>query len=148
MTTFVCVRCSTPLTSDLSEVALTGLPEPAAPYQVEPGEDCPAWLPLGQFAVDPDPFGPPHVSSPTDDRFLISAGPRNTVLINPDDLLVHRLHPDPSRRNGCCGLDGTDGPNLVCNCGNEIGTESSDCWTARVVRLEPLAVARSPQLPM
>ena len=34
------------------------------------------------------------------------------------------------RLNGCCGLDGCDGPNLVCKkCGAEIGTLQSDCWT-------------------
>jgi hypothetical protein len=27
-----------------------------------------------------------------------------------------------------CGLDGMDGPNLVCVNGHEIGTEKSDCW--------------------
>ncbi len=144
MTVFACLRCSGPLTSDLSETPFAELPPPVAPYDLEPGKDCPAWLPLGTFAVDPDPFGPPHVPSPTDEQILVSAGPRNTVLISPDDLTVHRLHPDPRRRSGCCGLDGCDGPNLVCNCGNEIATESSDCWTARVVRLEPLAVVRTP----
>ena len=30
--------------------------------------------------------------------------------------------------NGCCGLDGLDGPNLVCANGHKIGTEKSDCW--------------------
>ena len=37
--------------------------------------------------------------------------------------------PLPGRRNGCCGLDGMDGPNRICRCGAEIGTEQSDCWT-------------------
>lgn len=37
--------------------------------------------------------------------------------------------PQPGRCNGCCGLDGMDGPNRICRCGAEIGTERSDCWT-------------------
>lgn len=37
--------------------------------------------------------------------------------------------PKPNRRNGCCGMDGCDGPNRICFCGAEIGTERSDCWT-------------------
>ena len=37
-------------------------------------------------------------------------------------------HPDSHRLAGCCGLDGMDGPNLVCPNGHEIGTEKSDCW--------------------
>ena len=36
---------------------------------------------------------------------------------------------DAQRLSGCCGPSGTDGPNSVCSCGAEIGTESSDCWT-------------------
>lgn len=33
-------------------------------------------------------------------------------------------------RNGCCGPDGCDGPNRVCECGTFIGTEMRDCWTS------------------
>lgn len=36
---------------------------------------------------------------------------------------------DAQRLSGCCGPAGLDGPNRVCLCGAEIGTESSDCWT-------------------
>lgn len=59
----------------------------------------------------------------------MSAGPRATILVHPDDVLDLRRHPDPRRLNGCCRLDGLDGPNLVCvSCGAEIATEQSDCW--------------------
>ncbi|WP_433127701.1 hypothetical protein ACQPWW_32965 [Micromonospora sp. CA-240977] len=143
MTLFACLRCRTALTDDLHEAQLAELPEPVSPSDLQPGDVCPAWVPPGMFAVDPQPFGPPHVPIETDGRMLVSAGPRNTVLINPDDLLVRQLHLDGRRRNGCCGLDGCDGPNLVCSCGAEIATESSDCWTAQVVRLQPLAVVRT-----
>ncbi|WP_203691886.1 hypothetical protein [Catellatospora coxensis] len=94
------------------------------------------------FAVDPDPYGPPFVPHATNDHWLISAGPSCTVLINPDDLLVRRAHPDVLRRVGCCGPSGIDGPNLVCGCGAEIATEVADCWTGQVIRLEPAAVMR------
>lgn len=34
------------------------------------------------------------------------------------------------RLNGCCGLDGCDGPNMLCRvCEAEVGTMQSDCWT-------------------
>ncbi|MEJ2001579.1 MAG: hypothetical protein P8X77_09315 [Maritimibacter sp.] len=36
---------------------------------------------------------------------------------------------DQKRMIGCCGLDGCDGPNRICSCDAEVGTESSDCWT-------------------
>ncbi|WP_143194051.1 hypothetical protein [Micromonospora sp. CB01531] len=142
MTVFACVRCRTSLTNDLDEVQFAELPEPVAPSDLQTGDPCPAWVPSGNFAVTVDPFGPPYVWS-EDEGFLISAGPRNTVLISPDDLLVRRLHPDDKRRSGCCGPAGHDGPNLVCNCGAELATESSDCWTAQVVRLQPHAVVRT-----
>ncbi|SBT50530.1 hypothetical protein [Micromonospora auratinigra] len=143
MTVFACLRCGTALTGDLAETPIEELPSPSSPSDLPPGETCPAWVPEGRYAVDPDPFGPPYVPIADDERMLVAAGPRNTVLINPDDLLVRRLINDASRLNGCCGLDGTDGPNLLCGCGAEIATETSDCWTAQVVRLEPLAVVRA-----
>jgi hypothetical protein len=40
------------------------------------------------------------------------------------------------RLNGCCGLDGCDGPNRVCDCGADVGTQCDDCWMpARFVPL-------------
>jgi hypothetical protein len=50
------------------------------------------------------------------------------VLVNLADLINTKHHPDHRRLNGCCGLDGCDGPNLVCLEGHEAGTEKSDCW--------------------
>jgi hypothetical protein len=43
----------------------------------------------------------------------------------------------------CPGLDGCDGPDAMHNCGSEIATESSVCWTSGFVRLEPLAAVRT-----
>lgn len=96
----------------------------------------------GTFARDPEPFGPLLEPSPDDPRLMVAAGPRETVLIHPDDARGLRPHPDRSRRNGCCRLDGLDGPNLVCaRCGAEIATEVSDCWvTWHDLRLQPAAI--------
>jgi hypothetical protein len=39
------------------------------------------------------------------------------------------------------GLDGVDGPNLVCdNCGAEVATRYSDCWSQQYIGLVPQAV--------
>jgi hypothetical protein len=40
-----------------------------------------------------------------------------------------RLHPDPRRTVGCCGLNffGADAPNLLCACGHEVGIGHEDC---------------------
>jgi hypothetical protein len=37
---------------------------------------------------------------------------------------------DIRRLIGCCGLDGCNGPNMLCRvCKAEVGTMQSDCWT-------------------
>lgn len=38
-------------------------------------------------------------------------------------------------RQGCCGPDGQDGPNLFCARGHKVGTEMGDCWMPHFVRL-------------
>lgn len=49
-------------------------------------------------------------------------------VVNLADLVSTKHHSDGRRLSGCCGLDGLDGPNLVCANGHEVGTEKSDCW--------------------
>jgi hypothetical protein len=71
-------------------------------------------------------------------HFFISDGEYYTaterqIIINKTDLINSKNHSDPSRLNGCCGLDGTDGLNKICTNGHEIGTEKSDCWLAHSV---------------
>lgn len=58
-----------------------------------------------------------------------------SVVVNLGDLVSTMHHADRRRLNGCCGLDGCDGPNLVCRNGHEIGTKKSDCWTPRAAIL-------------
>jgi hypothetical protein len=57
------------------------------------------------------------------------------IFVNLADLVGTKRHPDPHRLNGCCGLDGCDGPNLVCENGHEVATERSDCWMAHAAIL-------------
>lgn len=58
-------------------------------------------------------------------------------MINLEDAVNTRHHPDTRRLNGCCGLDGRDGLNTVCANGHEVGTEKSDCWMPHVLLLDP-----------
>jgi len=57
---------------------------------------------------------------------------RNRVgsyITHTDDIENVVLTSDPKRLNGCCGLDGLDGHNLVCRvCGMFIATKMTDCW--------------------
>ncbi len=56
------------------------------------------------------------------------------------DLVGVGYHPDRRRLIGCCGPSGTDGPNRVCGCGREVGTELSDCMWPQAVYLDPSQV--------
>jgi hypothetical protein len=59
-------------------------------------------------------------------------------IVHPDDLLHVKLTADSARLNGCCGLDGCDGPNLHCEtCGTYVATKMTDCWMAHCVVFEP-----------
>lgn len=44
---------------------------------------------------------------------------------------------DSGIRNGCCGPDGNDGPNISCRCGSVVGTEFGDCHMLHFVHLDP-----------
>lgn len=67
------------------------------------------------------------------------------LIINIFDLLNCIDHPDASRLNGCCGLDGLNGINKVCINGHEIGTEKSDCWIANAFIFEKDTVNNIPK---
>jgi hypothetical protein len=63
------------------------------------------------------------------------------VLVHQGDLRDVVRSSVSGRLNGCCGLDGCDGPNLVCRfCMAEIAVERSDCWTPQEVVLLAAAV--------
>lgn len=69
----------------------------------------------------------------------IVQAPEGSLVVHPDDVLVEALQ-EVGRANGCCGLDGQDGPNQACACGAVLGTAWTDCWTANEVRFLPDAV--------
>ncbi len=59
----------------------------------------------------------------------LAANQEPTYWLNPDDVKPFSNYIS-KRCMGCCGIGGHDGPNHVCaNCGTEIGTEESDCYT-------------------
>ncbi|MGW6704554.1 hypothetical protein ACWGDE_06645 [Streptomyces sp. NPDC054956] len=69
-------------------------------------------------------------------------------ILHPDDVHGTAPHPDDERHNGCCGLDGQDGPNLVCGaCGADVATKQSDCWTQNLVALTADAVVSGAAFP-
>ena len=56
------------------------------------------------------------------------------------DLVGVGYHHDSRRLIGCCGPSGSDGPNRICGCGHEVGTERSDCIWPTAVYLGPTRV--------
>ena len=65
--------------------------------------------------------------------------PEGAIAVHPDTVIDGALV-SCGRDNGCCGSDGSDGPNRACTCGNVVATEWSDCWTWAEVRFLPDAV--------
>jgi hypothetical protein len=53
-----------------------------------------------------------------------------------DGLIGVGYHSDRQRLIGCCGPSGAYGRNRVCGCGQEIGTEQSDCIWPHTVYLD------------
>jgi hypothetical protein len=117
MAFIVCARGGERLTAAITEIPR---PAPAAEETRGTREFLPARMTSGTYAVGPEVNG---------------------FVLNPDDVKGTELHPEPHRGGGCCGLDGLNGPNLVCaRCGAEIGTKESDCWTQQQVVMLPKAV--------
>ncbi|MEV5764237.1 hypothetical protein AB0L34_06660 [Micromonospora sp. NPDC052213] len=154
---FSCARCGAVLTPDLAHS-----PEKLVRPPAQEGRGPrPSTMPRGFFAIDPEPFGVPFVPAADQDPpvydlpkampggstleidgvFFVSAGPRNTIVIHPDDAPSLQLHPDFTRRTGCCGLDGERGPNRVCRCGAEVATLMADCTGAHELHLDPSRVS-------
>ncbi|MGA1871719.1 MAG: hypothetical protein ACMUJM_24590 [bacterium] len=109
---FLCRKCKLPITKDLTELK---------DYSVLCEEDGKDFLPEGVFFK-------------SDGEYY--TGSENKIIVNIKDLINSERHPDSSRLNGCCGLDGLDGINTICKNGHEIGTERSDCWMSHSVILE------------
>lgn len=62
----------------------------------------------------------------SDGEFFI--GTSGCIITNVSDRINVIDHVNKGRLNGCCGLDGLDGPNKMCANGHEVATEKSDCW--------------------
>jgi len=99
-------------------------------------------LPNGTALVEDD--GIAHIAAGfyavSDGQFF--GGSEGAYLVNLSDTVGTKHHTDLGRLNGCCGLDGCDGPNTLCENGHEIGIERSDCWMPHVLVLDPKSTRR------
>ena len=65
-------------------------------------------------------------------------GIEGVYIANPDDAINVYLTPETIRVQGCCGLDGCNGPNLLCeNCKTYIATKMTDCWRVHCLLFDP-----------
>ncbi|MEU1696442.1 hypothetical protein [Streptomyces hirsutus] len=150
MFVFVCARCDAELTVPLSQVSL-----PAhARQKYGNGIQLPVLMESGTFAVDPDPWGGPWrmwdeidpdeaeargIYAPV---YALSDSAPGAIVLAPGDIRRTRLIPE-KRGGSCCGLDGADGPNMVCEaCDLPVATRVDDCSLWQAVRLSSDAVHR------
>ncbi|SES22775.1 hypothetical protein SAMN05421870_112180 [Streptomyces qinglanensis] len=155
MTVFYCAKCGAQLTPDLQK-----LPDvPDAPV-CDRDRDRRTWLapstvPRGHYAIDPEPWGAPFVApdpqhpKPSGNRALlmpsdltdtVSAGPRNSVVVHPDDVSTVQSTGASSVHWGCCGPLGTGGRNMACACGTLLATLVADCIGPHELHLDPVRV--------
>ncbi|KPC78227.1 hypothetical protein [Streptomyces sp. NRRL S-4] len=154
MTIFLCAACSGPLTGDVQLSEMPARPEFDGRIGPDGYRRAPSTVARGFYAFDPEPWGAPFVptdepvpmfpggpsaSPPDGDGFLMSGGPRNTIVLHCDD--APELHTDrDGDHSGCCGLHGWNGPNQLCSCGASVGTKISECYTAYELHLDPARV--------
>ncbi|MFF2165470.1 hypothetical protein ACFVWP_32900 [Streptomyces sp. NPDC058175] len=159
MTVFYCAKCGTALTGDL--VVLPVVPDvddPDRGRDKKTGRAC-STVPLGRYAIDPDPWGAPFVAAESRRRAgrrarssgrelmragtgaTVSAGWRDSFVVHPDDVLPH-LDPFTLGDNwlGCCGPTGAHGPNLACFCGSRLATWAADCMGPNELHLDRVRV--------
>lgn len=117
MTRFLCKACGLVLAESLSVCSEDSL------YY----EDGKPMLPAKSFYISRGEFKPEQVGD---------------FLINEDSLMNTRPYLEMrGRNNGCCGRDGLDGINEVCQNGHEVATVRNDCWMPSHVILSAGAVA-------
>ncbi|MER6050575.1 hypothetical protein ABT168_24560 [Streptomyces sp. NPDC001793] len=75
-----------------------------------------------------------------DQRDLVSAGPRNSAIVHPDDVPGLTVVNTDSNHWGCCGPLGTGGRNMTCACGTLIATLVADCLGPHELHLDPIRV--------
>ncbi|RSS81154.1 hypothetical protein [Streptomyces sp. WAC06614] len=153
MFVFVCAGCGARLTRRLSQVTL-----PVHAHQkYGNGVQLPVLMESGTFAVEPEPWGPPWrqweeirpdeavargVYAPV---HALSDGSPGAVVIAPGDAVGTVLIPGHRAGGYCCGLDGTDGPNVACSeCALPVASRIDDCSLWQAMWLDPNAVRRLP----
>ncbi|MFG3491531.1 hypothetical protein [Streptomyces sp. NPDC047972] len=152
MTVFLCAKCGTALTPDLRR--LPDVPDVSTHEKDRGGNRlAPSTVPRGCYAVDPEPWGAPFTTAeagatavragrallmPPDLTGTVPAGPRDSVIVHPEDVPTLRLSGSLGVHHGCCGPLGTGGRNMSCACGARVATLAADCMGPYELHLDPL----------
>ncbi|MFJ2238779.1 hypothetical protein [Streptomyces sp. NPDC087859] len=160
MNVLTCAACGSRLTEPLRLLPeVPPRPEYDGLKNPDGSRHAPSTLPRGAYAVDPEPCGAPYVPHPDPEwcgsahpgdvcmgdpdgpGCLMSAGPRGTWVVHPEDTRG-RLSANPAVEEvGCCGRPGREGPNEVCaECGTAVATLFSECYGPYETHFLPDAV--------
>ncbi|MFE6335858.1 hypothetical protein ACFVOK_22035 [Streptomyces sp. NPDC057798] len=133
MTVFYCSKCGATLTPDL--LALSAVPTVPGLEDARPrgARQAPPTVPQGYYAIEAEPWGAPFAVR---DRCLGRV--HNTIVIHPDDAPALRPLPNWENGTGCCGPNGTEGPNRACVCGARVATLAADCFGPYELHLDPV----------
>ncbi|MER5890607.1 hypothetical protein ABT160_42845 [Streptomyces sp. NPDC001941] len=152
MTRFYCAECGGALTDPLTPLSAVPVPPPYEERD-QTSRRPPATMPRGHYAIEPEPWGAPYVPYEDDEDgraqrragwmadergSLKSAGPRNNIVLHPEDAPGLEMLPDTSM--GCCGPAGDRGLNRACPCGKPVATLAADCCTVYELHLDANSV--------
>jgi hypothetical protein len=121
---FRCAHCGLPLTEPLAELT------EGSEHNYTDASDL---LPSGFY----------FIAGLTEDKYGWWPNSADNYLVNLKDIRNTKHHHDSRRLNGCCGLDGRDGRNLLCANDHEVGTGHSDCWMPHFAAFDPATVLPS-----
>jgi hypothetical protein len=153
----VCAACGRRLSEPLRLLPeLPERPEYDGLKNPDGSRHAPSTVRRGTYTVDPEPCGVPYVPHPDPEsdehgsatdcyllngEILVSAGPRDTLVVHPEDTRGHLAHNPASTEFGCCGAPGREGPNQVCGgCGAVVATRFSECYGRYETHFLPDAV--------
>ncbi|MGW2763843.1 hypothetical protein [Streptomyces sp. NPDC001275] len=163
MNVLVCAACARHLTQPLRPLPeLPPRPEYDGRKNPDGSRHAAPTVPPGTYAVDPEPCGAPFVPHPDPEwagdavpgvcvgdpdgpGCLMSAGPRDTLVVGPEDTVGFLSYNPACREHGCCGATGQEGPNQVCaGCGAVVATLFGECYGPYETHFLPGAVRAVP----
>jgi len=109
-----CKICNIPISKEVEELGEI----PKNHISENSKED---YIPVGKYFIVKDDLDPIVL-------------PKGNYVLNLKDVINTKYH--PNRIDGCCGIAGSEKPNVLCKNSHEIGTEYSDCWCSWYIHID------------